>query len=78
MTVGLIKLRFFGNDDRSSVVVTAVRTDSVLELLFVAVGAFHGRRGDSLVMGTALPATGFGVTTFWIWHRKNPLSVLDV
>ena len=51
-------LGFFGNDDRTTIVEAAIRTGSMLQLLFVAVRAFSGRRHSRFVVSAALSPAG--------------------
>jgi len=47
-------LRFFWDDDGTTVIVAAVWASSVQKLLLVAVGAFGSRRGSCLVVRAPL------------------------
>ena len=50
---------FFRNEDRTSVIIAAVRARSMLKLLFVAVRALGRCRNGCFVMRTALSAARF-------------------
>ena len=51
-------LGFFRNDDRTTIVETAIRTGSMLQLLLVAIRTFSGRRHSRLVVSAALSPAG--------------------
>lgn len=52
-------LRFFWNDDGTTVIVATVWASSVHKLLLVAVGAFGGCRGSRLIVRAALSPACF-------------------
>lgn len=51
-------LGFFRNDDRTTIVETAIRTGSMLQFLLVAVRTFGGRRHSRFVVSAALSPAG--------------------
>jgi len=51
-------LGFFRNDDRTTIVETAIRAGSMLQLLLVAIRAFSRRRHRRFVMSAALSPAG--------------------
>lgn len=61
-------LGFFWNDDRTAVIIAAIRACSMQEFWLAAIRAFAQRRHCRFVMSPSFLTSSFGVAAFWIWH----------
>ena len=69
-----VTLGSFGHNDGSAVVVPAIRTCPVGQLMRVAIRAFGGSRRGRLVMRPAFAPAGFRVAAFRIRHGRVLLT----
>ena len=63
---------FLRDDHRPAVIIAAIGTGTMRQLLLVAIGTFGRARGHGFVVRTAFSTARFRMASFRIWHATIP------